>query len=1320
MLFNAAVKLGLVKRDSDGRPSEGDVFHYFLDAGYTTSAELYYGLISAEYTDAFITSTLGHDNIRSNDAQLMRNLRAEARRICRAGERFDNVVRTPEDSIGHAPELARTTSAPQNAPKTRPRDRRSLRATLSRARTEFLAGGSEEVPSTVVSLMWHVRRAAGRTLLRASRAEQFHCQGVCAADWLSSKSLPTDSGTTEANLEAIEVTAVDLHRAVVENITATIGTPCADLFIKLQNQLRALKQNLVLFEPALLARKARQLHTRSSALCDATEALLFTDSSLPGDGNILSAASQEEAQRTQEADLTRAGITVKLSLEQWEAVECSSSIFLQGRSGTGKTIVLARRILHRHAEACKKQSDANAFPRLFVTKSTLLVEEVRKLLVHAGLQLSRNRWPPEGLVCLTWDQFIGLVMEDGSCRRATVDYTCFLASYWPRLRPKARQLPPQLVWAEFNNRLRSFSKETVKVDDYIKDDLAAVGIRLSVDDLKLLYELFMEYQRLKKSRRQLDDTDVALRLQELGLAACLSGLYIDEAQDFSPRELVVLLSLCHNPDGVTVVGDTCQTINPGSAFNFQEIADAFIKYGGKGRRPDAISQGMFEVQARQCRLLQLRVNYRCPAGVSALAVDVAQLLLERFPSCADRIEELGSACEGNRPLFVELPSASPGRCIMGDGSQSLSVLDPARNVILVRSDEARQKLRAQRVSGTVLTVAEAKGLEFDFVVLCNLLTECPDSSLWSLADEHSPETHAASFAASVLGDHANAISAQEHRRLCRIVLAIPELKSLYVAITRARVGCAWLECKPDSGVWAPLLLRWEKANLVELWSGTRSYVLEATSPERRTSQPESVGAGCSSADAGPSQVSDDRGVLMSWLQAELKKRQGRMQKTARNALSSELVRLRKGGEVDGDFRTTFEASFGIRPSASVEDTLVSNANAASPIDEFPSLVLALERRFGGDCVSRTPTTPEQLGFQMLAHAADNARERWQMFPEAQLALEKALKMADSNFTDQLPYLGVGPSPEPQQVVWRRQICAVLQEAMRPPSLTGVSAFARIKRLPVLIRIFTFIAPRSETCVQNACLMVAEQVREYCVSKDKLDRGILLAKAWHSFSQALYDPASGIKEDSLQSAVRDSLPADRMRRSHSPAVPPKQQQYITSHLLELHTFNLAKAEACANAGALFFAAQQHQLAAESFGEAANFAVATLEFIKSLRGYSSHFLGKGIAPAIVASERKACEHSARAADSWLLVARRVQCAGRIGERALLRGAEHLHRAGRSSEAAACAVRAGRPRRALEYLAASHACVEPSERSAQAQSTCLLCAALINELGVAYTPI
>ena len=135
-------------------------------------------------------------------------------------------------------------------------------------------------------------------------------------------------------------------------------------------------------------------------------------------------------------------------------------------------------------------------------------------------------------------------------------------------------------------------------------------------------------------------------------------IYVDEAQDFSPAELTALMSLCAHADGVTIAGDTCQTINPGSAFSFQDIMDTFLRLEPKCFA--GLNDGHPDKEAAKCsRQMSLAFNYRSAPSIVRLANTVSELLVQMFPNTVDAVEETATATEsGEVPLFVHSQTGS--------------------------------------------------------------------------------------------------------------------------------------------------------------------------------------------------------------------------------------------------------------------------------------------------------------------------------------------------------------------------------------------------------------------------------------------------------------------------------------------------------------------------------------------------------------------------------------------------------------------------------------------------------------------------------------
>lgn len=594
---------------------------------------------------------------------------------------------TAGESVPTAPALKRVCSGGANHQHVKV-DRRAFRAALLRRRLNkdnLLQCAQIEctVPSdagyratlyhSLGVLLPEARIYQDRFTLRSLNLE--------AVAWLIDDGASIQPGAkgAEGTLASLEIQILSLSKRVNSTAEAAVDVE------EVSPALESIKQSLKQFDPATLARQAQRLHARIKSLCAEMDEFLV-------------AAGAESLRATHNSDgcvvesKSKGAKVFAMSMEQRQAAECPHSVFIQGRSGTGKTLVLVKRILRNY----RKSQNAC---QVFITKSSLLRADVMKELTHAGcentavLELARA---PGGVVCLTWEDLVrGL-----HGRNATIDYQRFQETYWPRIKAHANQLPVLLVWAEFNTRLRTFqcaSPLGISIDEYLKDDLAAVGVRLERRDQLALYKAFSEYTRLKKVvdfGGHLDDVDVALQLRAIvQIEAFVDALFVDEAQDFSPAQLMLMLSFCKNPDGVTVAGDTCQTINPGSAFSFREIVEAFHIHA------DSVGEE-FSQRARQCQMLTLSYNYRCSAGVVSLANSVTRLLFARFPTCADPIEEetvFRGTCQ--IPLVVCVQNTSPADCIMGRGYGSVPVVDAARIAIIVRSNAQRSLLRRQGVKG---------------------------------------------------------------------------------------------------------------------------------------------------------------------------------------------------------------------------------------------------------------------------------------------------------------------------------------------------------------------------------------------------------------------------------------------------------------------------------------------------------------------------------------------------------------------------------------------------------------------------------------------
>eukprot|EP00741_Cyanophora_paradoxa_P013089 tig00020675_g12642.t1 len=219
-------------------------------------------------------------------------------------------------------------------------------------------------------------------------------------------------------------------------------------------------------------------------------------------------------------------------------------------------------------------------------------------------------------------------------------------------------------------------------------------------------------------------------------------------------------------------GDTCQTVASGLVFRFCDLQSMICQ--------------LFPTSPHQFHQLNLSLNYRSHSGTlrcAAVAVDMLQTL---FPKeIDDNLPRDSGLRDGPPPLLLlGLDEGSLTAFLFADaeGRRSLG----ADQVVIIRESQKRERIsQLDRLLGApiVLTVEEAKGLEFEDVLLFNFFADSPasDESMWREATGTS-------------SGEKEQRSTVKHRKpfdplANRLVAA--ELKQLYTALTRAKAS-VWM------------------------------------------------------------------------------------------------------------------------------------------------------------------------------------------------------------------------------------------------------------------------------------------------------------------------------------------------------------------------------------------------------------------------------------------------------------------------------------------------------------------------------------------------
>jgi tetratricopeptide (TPR) repeat protein len=437
-----------------------------------------------------------------------------------------------------------------------------------------------------------------------------------------------------------------------------------------------------------------------------------------------------------------------------------------------------------------EQSPGSKMPQLYD-------EEMDKTLATSDLQA---QWH-----CEDWDWYrdqaydteinfpelaADLEMDSGTWSAdGEVSYLTFQRDMWSHLvkdLTKSKDLHPVLVWKEIKSFIKGTFEALSTEDGYLTQDQYASEIGrkqapdFTGDQRKEVYKIAQQYKLLLKKNESgyFDECDrVRLLYSSLfkpgqGLTKIIGSvdeIYVDEIQDFTQAEIAVITLSCRKPQNMFLTGDTAQAITKGISFRFQDLQQLFRK---------------LPVFVRSLtKPYELTENYRSHMGILNLAASVIEILRQHFPYSYDHeLPRDEGRFAGPKPVFLEscTPTQMAEVLLPGWGKKDRYVEFGAYQAIIVRSGKARSELPLELRQGVCLTIFEAKGLEFQDVLLYNFFKDSEGSDRdWQFVSQLVDDP--------CLGSkNQDALFSKYEKRGVNPRILCSELKQFYTAITRAR------------------------------------------------------------------------------------------------------------------------------------------------------------------------------------------------------------------------------------------------------------------------------------------------------------------------------------------------------------------------------------------------------------------------------------------------------------------------------------------------------------------------------------------------------
>ena len=309
-------------------------------------------------------------------------------------------------------------------------------------------------------------------------------------------------------------------------------------------------------------------------------------------------------------------------------------------------------------------------------------------------------------------------------------YTTFENQLWPKMCKKEKRIDfhPSMVWMEIRSFIKGSYEALHRKSGYLSlESYQKIGLKRAPNftaDREAIYKLFVSYERVKRSCNMFDENDLVFHLYHR-LRQCrvpdwsIHKLYVDETQDFTQAELMLLIRCCRDPNGVFLTGDTAQSVMQGISFRFEDLRSLFF-YLNESYKAVGVQAEVLVPQ-----IMPLICNYRSHNGILNLASSVVNLLQKFFPESFDKLPKDQGHEDGPKPVLLGSCSQMDLAILLrGNKRKTTTTIEfGAHQVILVASNEARERLPEELSHALVLTIYEAKGLEFDDVLVYNFFKD---------------------------------------------------------------------------------------------------------------------------------------------------------------------------------------------------------------------------------------------------------------------------------------------------------------------------------------------------------------------------------------------------------------------------------------------------------------------------------------------------------------------------------------------------------------------------------------------------------------------
>lgn len=352
-------------------------------------------------------------------------------------------------------------------------------------------------------------------------------------------------------------------------------------------------------------------------------------------------------------------------------------VIVVGSAGSGKTALTLEKMKHAEGDV------------LYVTHSAYLATSARDLYYAYGYERDGQE-----AVFLSYREFLETIRVPQGREATWREF----AAWFKRMRQAFKGIDAHQAFEEIRGVIAADAAGIYSLEQY-----RALGVRQSIfpeRDRDKLYDLFEKYRAWLQENKLYDLNLVAHEWRRV-VQPRYDFVVIDEVQDLTSVQLALVLAQLRKPGHFLLCGDSNQIVHP-NFFSWSKVKSLFWQ------DPELADRQEIQV---------LRTNFRNGQETTRVANTLLKIKHRRFGSIDRESNFLVEAVVGDAGTVTILADKDEVKKDFNQKTKSSTQF-----AVLVMRDEDKAEARKYFHTPLIFSIHEAKGLEYENIVLYRLVS----------------------------------------------------------------------------------------------------------------------------------------------------------------------------------------------------------------------------------------------------------------------------------------------------------------------------------------------------------------------------------------------------------------------------------------------------------------------------------------------------------------------------------------------------------------------------------------------------------------------